>query len=289
MKKLGLGLASLVVLALVLSLVGGRHHEAPHTASVAHHASAAIAVRKGNSQAPVVEKGLGMAEESDSADVPSGFSPIAAAVAASTAPVGSPIPSKWIDGKHYTSLIPAQPTSVAAGKVEVVEVFWYHCPHCFAFDPSLENWRQKNKAPYVEFVRIPVIWPGNPSTEALARLYYTMEALGKLEQLHVVAFREIHVRNNPLFANGDPAGTEKLQKAFLKANGVSDADFDKTYRSFSVENKLRRAADLTRRYGVTGVPFFVINGRYTADVGSAGGEAQMITLMDDLAAAEHKR
>jgi thiol:disulfide interchange protein DsbA len=289
MKKLGWGLGVLAALGLVLSLVGGRHHGSDRVAANPRHAAAAIAVRPGNSSTPAAEKGLGMAEESDSADVPSGFSPIAAAVAAGTAPVGSPIPSKWIDGKQYTSLIPAQPTSVATGKVEVVEVFWYHCPHCFAFDPALENWRQKNKAPYVEFVRIPVMWPGNPSTEALARLYYTMDALGKLEPLHTLAFREIHVRSNPLFANGDPAGTEKLQKAFLKANGVSDADFDKTYRSFSVENKLRRAADLTRRYGVTGVPFFVVNGRYTADVGTAGGEAQLLTLMDDLAAAEHKR
>jgi len=287
MKKLGWGLGALAALGLVFALVGGRHHGADHVASAPRQNVAAIAVRPGSRAAPV-EKALGMVEETDSADAPSGFSPIAAAVAGTTAPVGSPVPAKWVDGKNYTTLMPAQPTGVAPGKVEVVEVFWYMCPHCFQLDPMLENWRHQTKAPYVELVRIPVIWPGNPSTEPLARLFYTLEALGKLEQLHVVAFREIHVKGTALFVAGDTAGTEKAQRAFLRANGVSDADFDKTYRSFTVENKLRRAADLTRRYGVTGVPFFVVNGRYTADVGTAGGEAQLLTLLDDLAAAEHK-
>jgi thiol:disulfide interchange protein DsbA len=287
MKNFGWGLGALAALGLVIVMVGGRHHGPEKAASAPRQSVAAVAVRQGGTGAPT-EKAVGMAEETDSADIPSGFSPIAAAVAAAAAPVGSPVPSRWGDGKQFTTLMPAQPTSVAPGKVEVVEVFWYLCPHCFGFDPALENWRHQNKAPYVEFVRIPVIWPNNPSTEALARLYYTMEALGKLEPLHTLAFREIHVRNNPLFVNNDPAGTERVQKAFLKANGVAEADFDKTYRSFSVESKLRRAADLTRRYSVTGVPFFVVNGRYTADVGTAGGEAQLLTLLDDLAASERK-
>ena len=287
MKKLGWGLGTLAALGLVFALVSGRHHGPEHVASAPRQNVAAIAVRPGAKSA-VGAKALGMAEETDGADVPSGFSPIAAAVAGTTAPVGSPIPAKWVDGRHYTTLIPAQPTSVAPGKVEVVEVFWYMCPHCFQLDPMLESWRHQTKAPYVEFVRIPVIWPGNKSTEPLARLFYTMEALGKLEQLHPLAFREIHVRNAPLWVQDDAVATEKAQRAFLKANGVSDADFDKTYRSFSVENKLRRAADLARRYQVAGVPFFVVNGRYTADVGTAGGEAQLLTLLDDLAASERK-
>ncbi|MCX7059071.1 MAG: thiol:disulfide interchange protein DsbA/DsbL [Proteobacteria bacterium] len=288
MKKLGWGLGALAALGLAYVLIGAGHHGAQKTLAGNHSSVAAIAVRSGG-QAAVTEKVLGMAEESDSADIPTGFSPIAAAVAAGTTPVGTPIPSKWIDGKHYTSLVPAQPTSVAPGKVEAAEVFWYHCPHCFAFDPSIENWRHSNKAPYVEFVRVPVLWSSNPSTEPLARLYYTIEALGKSETLHTLVFREIHVKNNPLFVNGDPTATERAHKAFLKANGVSEADFDKTYRSFSVEGKLQRAEQLTRRYKVLGVPYFVVNGRYTADVGTAGGEPQLLTLMDDLAASERKR
>ncbi len=290
MKKLGWGLGALAALGLAYALIGPGHHGSQTDKSLAGNRPnvAAIAVRSAGKSAPA-EKALGMAEETDSAEIPSGFSPIAAAVAAGTTPVGTPIPSKWIDGKQYTTLVPAQPTSVAPGKVEVVEVFWYHCPHCFAFDPSIENWRHQNKAPYVEFVRVPVMWTNNPSTEPLARLYYTIEALGKLETLHTLVFREIHVKNNMLFVNGDPAATERAHKAFLKANGVSDAEFDKTYHSFSVESKLQRAEQLTRRYKVLGVPYFVVNGRYTADVGTAGGEAQLLTLVDDLAASERKR
>jgi len=287
MKKLGWGLGTLVALGLVFALVSGRHHGPEHLASAPRQNVAAIAAHPG-ARAAVTEKAVGMAEETDSADVPSGFSPIAAAVAGTTTPVGSPIPARWVDGKHYTTLVPAQPTSAAPGKVEVVEVFWYMCPHCFQLDPMLENWRRQTKAPYVEFVRIPVIWPGNPSTEPLARLFYTMEALGKLEQLHSAVFREIHVNGNFLAAQ-DPADTERLQRTFLRANGVSDADFDKAYRSFSVESNLQRAQQLTQRYKVAGVPFLVVNGKYTTDVGMANSsEPDLIQLIGDLAAAERK-
>jgi len=113
------------------------------------------------------------------------------------------------------------------------------------------------------------------------------EALNKLEALHSVVFHEIHVNNN-LLVDRDPEKTEKLHRAFLKANGVPEAEFDRTYRSFSVESKLQRAEQLTHRYRVTGVPMMVVNGKYTADVGSAGSEPQLVTLVNDLAAAEHK-
>jgi thiol:disulfide interchange protein DsbA len=228
-----------------------------------------------------------MTEESEgTAEIPSGLSPIAAAVASNTPATASAVPSRWVDGQNYTTLVPAQPTSVAANKVEVVEVFWYGCGHCFHLDPTLEDWRKKNKAAYVEFARVPVMW--NDPTRAHARLFYTLLALGKLDQLHSDVFREIHVNNNLLFAQ-DPAESERLQRAFLKTKGISEADFDKTYRSFSVEQWLQKAEQLTRRYKVTGVPLMVVNGKYTADVGTAGGEPQLITLIDDLAASEHKR
>jgi protein dithiol oxidoreductase (disulfide-forming) len=284
MKKLLMGLVAIAIVSVVISTVGMLRHSSH--GGIAHRASVArISVH--NAGASATEKSTGMAEESDTADVPSGFSPIAAAVAATTPSVAAPIPSRWVDGKNYSTLVPAQPTSAAPDKIEVVEVFWYGCPHCFALDPSLETWRNKNKAPYVEFTRVPVMW--GPVHKAHARLFYTIVALGKYEQLHTLVFREIHVKNNVLVSkSGDDKETEQLQKKFLMDNGVSAADFDKTYRSFSVESKLQRAEELGKRYKVTGVPFFVVNGKYTADVGTAGGEAQLITLIDDLAAAEHK-
>jgi protein dithiol oxidoreductase (disulfide-forming) len=225
-------------------------------------------------------------DEESVSDQPLSISPIAKAVAANAGPSPAPIPSKWVDGQNYITLVPAQPTAVAPDKVEVVEVFWYGCPHCFQFDPYLENWRKTAKPPYVEFRRMHVIW--NEVTRAHARLFYTMEALGKLEELHSVVFREIHVNQNGLIGS-DPAATEQLQKTFLTAHGVSPADFDRAYHSFSVESKLSQAEQMTQRYRATGVPMMVVNGKYTTDVSSAGGEAQLLALINDLAAAEHKR
>lgn len=284
MKKLLLGIATIAIVSVVLSAVGVLRHTGHGGTS--HHASVARITVHNTANGPV-EKTTGMAEESEAADVPSSFSPIASAMAATTPSTAAPIPSRWVDGKNYSTLVPAQPTSSSPDKVEVVEVFWYGCPHCFALDPSLETWRTKNKAAYIDFVRVPVMW--GPVHKAHARLFYTIQALGKYEQLHAAVFREIHVKNNVLVSKtGDEKETEQLQKKFLMENGVSAADFDRTYRSFSVESKLQRADELTKRYKVTGVPFFVVNGKYTADVGTAGGEPQLITMIDDLAAAEHK-
>ncbi len=288
MKTLSYGLAALLVAAAVVAGCGRHAGSGAQTPAAAKSADvAAVAVGREAAPAAAGDRAAGMTEESEgAAEVPSGLSPIAAAVAANTPATATPVPSKWIEGQHYTTLVPAQPTGVAANKVEVVEVFWYGCGHCFHLDPTLEDWRKRNKAAYVEFSRVPVMW--NDTTRAHARLFYTLLALGKLDQLHPDVFREIHVNNNFLAAQ-DPVETERLQKAFLKAKGISEADFDKTYRSFSVEQWLQKAEQLTRRYKVTGVPLMVVNGKYTADVGTAGGEAQLITLIDDLATSEHKR
>jgi thiol:disulfide interchange protein DsbA len=192
---------------------------------------------------------------------------------------------KWVAGKNYQPLVPAQPTNVAPGKVEVVEVFWYGCPHCFALDPYLESWR-KNKPSYVEFTRVPVMW--GAVHRAHARLFYTLEALGKLDELHSKVFSEIHEKQDPLYGNSE-AETQKLQVAFAKANGISESDFLKAYNSFGVQTNLQKADDLGRRYKVEGVPLVVINGKYESDVGMAGNQANLIQLINDLAAGEkHK-
>lgn len=216
------------------------------------------------------------------------FSPIARAVAASTPAPAPAIPARWAEGKNYNLLVPIQPTASAPDKVEVLEVFWYGCPHCFHLDPFLEAWRTKGKPAFADFSRMPVIWPGNEVNRMHARLFYTLEALGKLPELHAEVFREIHVNGNPLVDPRDPAHTEQLQKAFLVAHGVSAADFDRTYKSFSVESKLQHAEQYTLRYKVVGVPMVVVGGKYTADVGTAGGENDLLTLMTDLATAERR-
>lgn len=101
-------------------------------------------------------------------------------------------------------------------------------------------------------------------------------------------FEEIQRKNNMLFAN-DPAQTENLQAAFAKRHGIDEQEFRNTYRSMGVMTRMRRAEELARRYKVTGVPYMIVNGKYTADVGSAGGQDQLIALINDLAAREQKK
>jgi len=227
----------------------------------------------------------GSGEESASAETSIPFSPIASALAATTTGAPTPVNPKWVEGKNYQTIVPAQPTGSAPDKVDVVEVFWYGCPHCFHLDPVVESWSKKGKASYVTFRRVPVIW--NDVNRGHARLFYSLELLNKLDALHTVTFKEIHENHNPLVAQS-ATETESMQRAWLKKNGLSDKDIDGVYHSFGMENELRKAEEFTRRFRVTGVPLFVINGKYVTDVGMAGGEAQVFALIDDLAAAEHK-
>lgn len=213
-------------------------------------------------------------------------SSMAAATPAASAATAS-TPAQWQEGVNYNRLVPAQPTAAAPGQVEVIEFFWYGCPHCYAIDPLVESWR-KAKPAYVSFSRVPVMWSeGHRST---ARLYYTLESLGKLEQLHGEVFKEIHVNGDFLVTNdpNDTAGAERLQTTFVKKFGISEDEFHKAYRSFAVETALQRADQLVQRYRVEGVPTFVVNGKYLADVRSAGSPEKLIALIGDLAAQEHK-
>jgi thiol:disulfide interchange protein DsbA len=193
--------------------------------------------------------------------------------------------SRWQAGVHYQALVPAQPTNAPAGKVEVVEVFWYGCNHCYALDPFLENWRKKAPA-YVEFAHVPVTW--GPAHRAHARLYYTLMALGKEGELRAAVFKEIQVNRNMLASN-DPIETEQMQMQFARRQGIAEEEFRKAYNSFAVETNLQRAEQLMRRYRVSGVPLMVVNGKYTADVSSAGGQNQLVELISDLAARENKK
>ena len=209
-----------------------------------------------------------------------------AAVAATAAAATLNAPTPWQEGVNYTRLVPAQPTAVAAGQVEVLEFFWYACPHCYALDPLVEAWK-KTKPAYVSFSRVPVMW--NEGHRSLARLFYTLDSIGKLNDLHAAIFKEIHVKNDPLVdLSNDDAQSERIQTAFVQTQGVSAEAFKNAYHSFSVENSLQRADQLVQRYRISGVPAFVINGKYVADVGTAQGEDRLMALVSDLAAMEHK-
>jgi thiol:disulfide interchange protein DsbA len=198
-------------------------------------------------------------------------------------PEGQLPDGKWKPGINYTVLSPAQPTDAPPGKVEVIEMFWYGCPHCYAFDPVLEAWR-KHKAAYIQFVRVPVMWADIHRSHA--HLFYTLQALGKLDQLHSKVFDQIHQKGDELYVSGDPQATLEDEVKFAEANGISRADFVAAYNSFGVQSDLQKADDLARRYKIDAVPTIVIDGKYESNVGMAGDENKLIELINDLAASE---
>jgi thiol:disulfide interchange protein DsbA len=191
---------------------------------------------------------------------------------------------RWKAGQNYDPLVPAQPTTVGPGKVEVVEVFWGGCPHCAALEPYIQSWL-KNKPAYIEFVRVPVMW--GPVHRAHAHLFYTLVALNRQDLIQKM-FDAIVNQHQMLVAQTGEDDTLKMQEAFGKDNGVSPEDFAKAYNSFTVNSNLQRAEQLTQRYHVEGVPLIVINGKFTTDVAKAGSQSNLIALIDDLAATEHK-
>ena len=221
-------------------------------------------------------------------DARASISPVAAAVAANTPAPAAPAAFRWREGQHYAPLPTAQPVSTAPGQVEVVEIFWYGCGHCFTLEPRIEA-REKNGRPdFVSVVRLPVVW--NEVTREDARLFYTLEALGKLDSLNLAVFRELHVNRSPLTVVAgnrvDTAATERRVREFLVRNGVGAQDFDRTYRSFAVENKIRQAENLSRRYRADHTPMVVVQGKFVTDVSMAGGIDALFEVINDLAARE---
>jgi thiol:disulfide interchange protein DsbA len=214
---------------------------------------------------------------------------VASTVAAATSSRSAAAASgtQWQDGVHYNRIVPAQPTDVPEGQVEVLEFFWYACPHCYALEPTVQAWL-KSKPAYVTFTRVPVEWNGNH--RSLAHLFYALEAMGKLNDVHAEIFKEIQVGGDPLIGP-DPnnaAAAERVQLAFIKRLGLSDADFEKAYQDMNVQTAMQRADMLVQRYRVTSVPMFVLNGKYVTDVAMAGSPEKLMSMLDDFAAQEHK-
>lgn len=171
----------------------------------------------------------------------------------------------------YEELSPAQPTQ-HADKVEVIEFFWYGCPHCFDFEPLLAKW-VKELPKNVEFIRQPAVFSDLWGKHAKA--YYTAEALGVVDKVHTDFFDAIQTQKRQL-------ETEDQLAAFFAEHGVKDADFRTAYKSFLVDTKLRQAAALAARYGVTGVPAVIVNGKYRITGPSAGSHEKMIEVMNQL-------
>ena len=186
---------------------------------------------------------------------------------------------EFLAGRHYETIEPPAETNVAAGKVEIVELFWYGCPHCFQFEPLIASWL-KTKAPYIEFVRMPAVFAAN--WEIHARAFYAAEQLGVLDQVHEPLFDALHNERRKVFSADELA-------AFYAEHGVSAEDFHKAYNSFDVDKKTRRAVALTRKYGIGGVPAIIVNGKYRSSTQQAGSYEDLLKVADFLAAKEASR
>lgn len=190
----------------------------------------------------------------------------------------------WRAGTNYTIVEKPQPPQVSRGKVQVNEVFWYGCGHCYALDPALENWKT-SKPDYIEFVRTPVMW--GPVHRQHAKIFYTLQALNRAD-LHAVVFDAIHLKGNLLAApNEDQA--RALHLAFFKEHGVTEQAFNAAYDSEAVARGLAQAEQVTNGFAVANVPMMIVQGKYTSRVSQAGGESQLLSLVNDLAASEKRR
>lgn len=174
-------------------------------------------------------------------------------------------------GKEYVALAKPQPVNTA-DKIEVIEFFWYGCPHCYHLEPALTAWL-KVKPKDVEFIRIPAVL--GPSWELLARGFYTAEVLGVADKIHAPLFDYLHKARKRIRTPDD-------LKAFFVLQGVSEADFDKTYKSFAVVTKTNHAKQATQRYGLNSVPTLVVAGKYRTGPSMAGSNKAMLDVVNFL-------
>ncbi len=183
--------------------------------------------------------------------------------------------AEFSEGVEYQALAAPQPTSTG-DKIEVLELFWYSCPHCYHLEPTLATWL-KSQPEDVEFVRMPAILGAN--WELLARAYYTAEMLDAEDKIHTPLFEHLHKERKRI---RDVAGLQ----AFFEEQGISKGDFQNTYNSFAVVMKTRRSAQVGQLYGISGVPALIVNGKYMVNAGTAGGNDKMLEVVDFLVAKE---
>ena len=177
----------------------------------------------------------------------------------------------FVEGGHYELLSEAQPVQTG-DKIEVVELFWYQCPHCYRLEPFIDRWRQ-NKPENAEFVPVPAIL--NERWAFDARMYYTLEALGLDRQLHADLFKAIHETRLPL-------NTPQRFADWAVENGADRQALTAAFDSFGVENKINFATVMSRKYGISGVPAIIIDGKYRTSVSLAGGHEKLLEVIDHL-------
>jgi thiol:disulfide interchange protein DsbA len=178
-------------------------------------------------------------------------------------------------GEVYDIVAPPHPTADPT-KVEVMEFFWYGCPHCYHFEPHVKSWL-KTKPANVEFIRQPAVF--NAHWAAHAKAFFTAEALGVLDKVHDDFYDRIQNKKEPLESEDDLA-------KFFAEHGVKEADFRQAYKSFAVDAKMRQAEPLAASYGVDGTPAIIVNGKYRISASKAKSFDKMIETTNALVAKE---
>ncbi|MBE7366827.1 thiol:disulfide interchange protein DsbA/DsbL [Ramlibacter pallidus] len=209
------------------------------------------------------------------------FSTAAAGVLGTAAlglPVGAFAQQRLQEGKDFRALAKAAPVDAAGGKIEVVEFFWYSCPHCNAFEPKLVAWSKK-LPPDVVLRRVPVAFRDDFLPQQ--RLYYVLEAMGRVDDIHPKVFHAIH-------NDKQPTNREDGILAFAEKNGLDKAKFQELYNSFGVASKAQRAKQLQNQYEVDGVPALGIAGRWYTDGTMTGNMDRALVVADHLIAEARK-
>ena len=178
-------------------------------------------------------------------------------------------------GKTYVELATPVPVS-EPGKIEVVELFWYGCPHCYAFEPTINPWAEKLPSD-VNFKRIPAMFGG--PWDAHGQLFLTLEAMGVEHKVHNAVFNAIQKEGKRLTKPDDMAD-------FVATQGVDKDKFLATFNSFAIQGQIKQAKELAQKYGVQGVPTMIVNGKYRFDLGTTGGPEQTLNVADQLIAKE---
>ena len=178
-------------------------------------------------------------------------------------------------GKQYVELSSAVPVS-KPGKIEVVELFWYGCPHCYHFEPTINPWIAKLPDD-VNFVRVPAMFGG--VWDLHGQMFITLQTMGVEAKVHSAVFEAI-------LKDGKKLATPEEMAEFLATQGVDKDAFLKTYNSFGVKGQVANAKRLGMAYQISGVPALIVNGKYRFDIGSSGGPEQALDVADQLIAKE---
>jgi len=188
--------------------------------------------------------------------------------------------TQFVEGKHYIELSPEMNTNVAEGKIEVVELFWLGCPHCYSLEPTIKEF-VKTKADDIQFRQVPAVL--NPQWSFHAKAFYTAQILDPKNEKHLLdkLFAEIHDKNNRL-------SNDKSLKAFFVAEGYSDTQFNNAFNSMALNAAMSNARTISGDSQATSVPTIIINGKYRTSPYMAGGEENLVKIMNMLIKKERK-